>query len=194
MTEHTPIEPVCFHPSLIGVKIEHEVQLEWKQAGDLIKGQSFKDAKNASGLYAFVEEQGPVLYIGKAGGLKPGEPEDGNWANNIKQRLANHWKSGAFRGLVKIKGLKIQAWFIDLRRALGSIWERDLEQIESELICWLRNTPGNSAYDGTSERRFEVIIWQVDGKPLPVIILKPEISYDTRKRDRRSRSSLPSSD
>lgn len=66
---------------------------------------TLNQAKDTAGLYAFVCDGRP-LYVGKAGGLKPRERS--RWANDIKTRLSDHWKTGPFRGLVSMSNLTIE--------------------------------------------------------------------------------------
>ena len=171
-------------PSLHGVTIDREIPLVWDLAGVLAEGETLQKAQGAAGLYAFVIEHGPALYVGKAGGLKPGERV--KWANDVKDRLAGHWKTGPFRGLVRTTNARVQVWVMDVKKALGDIWERDIERLESELIGWLQkedaaNIRGNTACDGTSARGFTVRIHRVAGEPLPRITLGVGTSCDSRR-------------
>jgi hypothetical protein len=169
---------------LHGVALDRELHPSWEEAGVLDDNVTFEKARGAAGLYAFVLEGGPILYLGKAGGLKPGESS--MWANDIKARLAGHWKTGPFRGLVRTTGAKIQVWIMDVRKVIDRIWERDIERIENELIDWLRrenanNIPGNTACEGTSARGFRVQIDRATTAPMPRVILQVGTSPDTRR-------------
>lgn len=169
---------------LHGVILDREVQPRWELLGLLDEKLTFSRAVGAAGLYAFVLENGLPLYLGKAGGIKPGEQD--KWANDISIRLAEHWSTGPFRGLVRATNARIQVWVMDLRKVLDRIWERDVERIENDLIAWLlqeneRNLPGNTSYEGTSSRRFVVYIQRVGSEALPRVTLKPGTSPETRK-------------
>ena len=169
---------------LHGVTLDREVHLSWRLAGVLDNDETFEEARGAAGLYAFVLEGGPALYVGKAGGLKPGESS--KWAHDVRARLSSHWKTGPFRGLVRTTGARIQVWVMDVKKVLNPIWERDLERIENELIGWLRqengkNIPGNTAHEGTSSRGFTVHVYRVANGPLPQVVLKVGASPDTRR-------------
>jgi hypothetical protein len=72
-------DPSEYDP-LKGLAIYEELNLSWEDQGD-IKGEKFKpykaihkDEYQAAGLYAFVlnsDRKSEILYVGKAGGLKP---------------------------------------------------------------------------------------------------------------------------
>lgn len=169
---------------LHGITLEREVILAWELAGVLDADETLKKTGGAAGLYAFVLEGGPALYVGKAGGLKPGETS--KWAQDIKKRLAGHWKTGPFRGLVRTTGARIQVWVMDIKKVINPVWERDVERIENEVIGWLRredpkNIPGNTAHEGTSKRGFVVHIARAANEPLPRVTLKVGTSPDTRQ-------------
>jgi len=116
--------------------MNEELDVGWEDQGD-IKGGKFKrykttrkDEYQAGGLYAFVldsDQKSEILYIGKAGGLKPKASD--RWVNGIFSRAMDHWKSGPFRALVLKLNCNIHLWTIDLRKELGQIGERDIERM-----------------------------------------------------------------
>lgn len=170
---------------LHGVTLERDLPLSWELAGVLDGDETLKKTSGAAGLYAFVIEGGPALYIGKAGGLKPGETS--KWAQDVKKRLSSHWKTGPFRGLVRSTGARIQVWVMNIKKDINPVWERDVERIENEVIGWLRresskNILGNTAHEGTSKRGFIVHIARVAGEPLPRVTLRVGTSPDTRQK------------
>jgi len=178
---------------LHGITVDHDIDLDWECIGTLDKdyGSAKQVSGDVTGVYAFVLENKCVLYIGKAGGLKPDQKD--RWAQGIQRRVDQHWKSGPFRGLVRATGAKIQVWILDARKSLKKIWERDIERIENEIINWFKkgnknNLPGNIACEGTSQRKFIVHIESGKPGPLPRVILKPGISVDNRRGRNRSNS------
>src|SRR3954465_10480022 len=121
---------MAINDSNVGIEVLSPTVFTWRRAGVLGGAGTLNQAKGAAGLYAFVCDGRP-LYVGKAGGLKPGERS--RWANDIKTRLYEHWKTGPFRGLVSMSSSTIEIWFVNLAAGGADIWERDIERIENDL-------------------------------------------------------------
>lgn len=173
-----------------GLVIDHAVELRWKHAGLLDELSLFGEDKAAAGLYAFVLDGIRVLYVGKAGGLKPEHLE--KWTKSgIRSRVNEHWKSGPFRGLVRTLGCKIHVWYMDVSEGRKKkVWERDLERIENEVIEWFATEgrpglPGNGGFEGTVPRRFGVDVRASNG-PLPSVFLTNDPSPDNRRSKGRA--------
>lgn len=177
-----------------GITLEKDVVLEWRPIGRIDSSGTFRQLSGAHGLYAFVlvsnQENEPnrqvVLYVGKAGGIKPGQAT--RWANDIQKRVTEHWDNGPFRGLAKTlqQCYHINLWAIDLKSSLGKIWERDIELIENTYIRTFKNKkigdlPGNSAVEGSSSRRFKIEVVEPFKLPLPSIRMLSGITEDTRR-------------
>jgi len=176
-----------------GLTINKELNLSWEDQGD-IRGEKFKpykiihkDKYQAAGLYAFVfnfGQQAKILYIGKAGGLKPKTSD--RWVNGVFTRAMDHWKSGPFRGLVLKLSCNIHLWTVDFRKEIEKIGERDIERIENELLRFLQQMdkmpPGNTAIEGGKRRHFRVQFQFALDEPLPRIILRPGESEDNRRK------------
>ncbi len=181
-----------------GLTMNKELNLSWEDQGD-IREEKFKpyktihkDKYQAAGLYAFVlnfDHERQILYIGKAGGLKPKTSDQ--WVNGIFTRAMDHWKSGPFRGLVLKLNRNIHVWMIDFRKEMEKIGERDIERIENELLRFLQQMekmpPGNTAIEGGSHRHFAVQFQFVDNEPLPQVILQPGELAENRDMSRRIR-------
>jgi hypothetical protein len=179
---------------LEGLTIYEELNLGWENQGDL-KGENFKpyktihkDEYQAAGLYAFVlnsDQKSKILYIGKAGDLKPKTFD--RWVRGIFSRAMDHWKSGPFRGLVMKARCNIHLWTIDFRKQIGNIGERDIERIENELLAFFlrekgKLPPGNTTIEGGKGRHFQVRFQVSPDQPLPRIILQPGESKDNRRK------------
>lgn len=176
-----------------GLTINKELNLSWEDQGD-IREEKFNPYRTiskieyqAAGLYAFVLDfgnQAEILYIGKAGGLKPKTLD--RWANGIFTRAMNHWKSGPFRGLVLKLEYNIHLWTVDLRKEIGKIGERDIERIENELLRFLsgmgKKPQENRAIEGGRRRHFQVQFHFALDEPLPRIVLQPGECEDSRRK------------
>jgi len=181
-----------YHP-IKGLKVDRDIILHWIDAGPISDRQTLENTRGAAGLYAFVlmpdhgEDSPAVLYVGKAGGLKPKKIH--RWANDIRTRAAGHWATGPFKGLAIRLNRRINLWIMNIRGIIDQVGERDIERIENELIekfkKWDRdNIPGNTTFEGTSSRQFRVKIEELGSDPLPKIVLQPGKSEDTRNKRR----------
>jgi len=183
-----------------GITLKSEVLLKWKHMGRIDYAESsdtLKKLSNTYGLYAFVlvpnhsPGQQILLYVGKAGGIKPGQST--KWANDIRKRvLQKYWDNGLVRGLIKISqnSYHVDLWTIDLKSFLGAVWERDIELIENTFIRELKakNTgtlPGNSSFEGSSRRWFRVEVVDTSAS-LPNIRLLPGITEESHKPTKRT--------
>lgn len=181
-----------------GLTINEELNFSWENQGD-IRGEKCKpykiirkDKYQSAGLYSFVlnlDQQGQILYIGKAGGLKPKTSD--RWVNGIFTRAMDHWKSGPFRALVLKLNCNIHLWTIDFRKEIGKIGERDIERIENELLrflkCMDKMPQGNTAIEGGKRRHFQAQFQFAPEEPLPRIILQPGELAENRGTSRRIR-------